>query len=434
MNDTENEKSTETENSEAEKKDRHESVKRKSKSQTQLLQEALGLGKEDTKDIEQKLYLARFFDYFTEDTFDFCYKERSIGTYKNDIGYFLEDIETEEGRREEDKLLKKSFENKEVVEVVSRLKDKAEELAMSNGFEKAVDKRLKVITLAVSLPIFGVLIIIMLLNLLPLWYIFPILCVGCMAPQLIRGNIMRKWYNFKEAHKTQFFTENRDDIMVLKACTQELIDNMRTKLIDMEVPIQLIKFVLHSRDYENLDLVGEKRAKGGSNQYFFSFAYPEGMEPFPMPDILLQQNPDLMKGDKPEKNFIILTEMKGKNGVISNFIPALKAELSDKINGTLNECEFSLSPKNIKDLIPRYSEIKIEVTEEMAEEEIPLAIYCTCGEIAKVVRTQICNYKSQFKFYLFEAEECQCGEKIFALSLMDESDSVPEELREIFLI
>lgn len=424
---------TQTDNSEAEKKDRHESVKRKSKSQTQLLQQAIGLGQDDTKDIEQKLYLARFFDYFTEDTFDFCYKERSIGTYKNDIGYFLEDIEADE-RSEEDKLLKKSFENKKVVEVVSRLKDKAEELAMSEGFEKAVDKRLKVITLAVSLPIFGVLIIIMLLNLLPLWYIFPILCVGCMAPQLIRGNIMRKWYNFKEANKTQFFTDNRDDIMVLKACTQELIDNMRTKLLDMEVPVQLIKFVLHSRDYENLELVGEKRARGGANQYFFSFAYPEGMEPFPMPEVLLQQNPDLMKGDKPEKNFIILTEMKGKNGVISNFIPALKAELSDKINGTLNECEFSLSSKNFKEIIPRYSEIKIEISEEMTEEEIPLAIYCTCGEIAKVVRTQICNYKSQFKFYLFEAEECPCGEKIFALSLMDESDSVPEELKEIFLI
>ena len=424
---------TQTDNSEAEKKDRHESVKRKSKSQTQLLQQAIGLGQDDTKDIEQKLYLARFFDYFTEDTFDFCYKERSIGTYKNDIGYFLEDIEADE-RSEEDKLLKKSFENKKVVEVVSRLKDKAEELAMSEGFEKAVDKRLKVITLAVSLPIFGVLIIIMLLELLELWYIFPILCVGCMAPQLIRGNIMRKWYNFKEANKTQFFTDNRDDIMVLKACTQELIDNMRTKLLDMEVPVQLIKFVLHSRDYENLELVGEKRARGGANQYFFSFAYPEGMEPFPMPEVLLQQNPDLMKGDKPEKNFIILTEMKGKNGVISNFIPALKAELSDKINGTLNECEFSLSSKNFKEIIPRYSEIKIEISEEMTEEEIPLAIYCTCGEIAKVVRTQICNYKSQFKFYLFEAEECPCGEKIFALSLMDESDSVPEELKEIFLI
>jgi len=260
------------------------------------------------------------------------------------------------------------------------------------------------------------------------------LCVGCMAPQLIRGNISRKWYNFKEEHKTQFFTENRDDIMLLKACTQELIDNMRTKLLDMEVPIQLIKFVLHSRDYENLEIVGEKRSRGGANQYFFSFAYPEGMEPFPMPEILLQQNPDLMKGDKPEKNFIILTEMKGKNGVISNFIPALKAELSDKINGTLNECKFSRSPKNIKEIIPKYSEIKIELSEEMTEEEIPLAIYCTCGEIAKVVRTQICNYKTQFKFYLFEAEECQCEEKVFALSLMDESDSVPEELREIFLI
>ena len=58
----------------------------------------------------------RMFDYFTEDTFDFCYKERSIANYKNDIGYFLEDLEADE-TSEEDKLLKKSFENKKVIEV-----------------------------------------------------------------------------------------------------------------------------------------------------------------------------------------------------------------------------------------------------------------------------------------------------------------------------
>jgi len=30
-------------------------------------------------------------------------------------------------------------------------------------------------------------------------------------------------------------------------------------------------------------------------------------------------------------------------------------------------------------------------------------------------------------------EKCECGEKVYALSLMDENDAVPEELREIFL-
>jgi hypothetical protein len=33
---------------------------------------------------------------------------------------------------------------------------------------------------------------------------------------------------------------------------------------------------------------------------------------------------------------------------------------------------------------------------------------------------------------LFQGEECNCGETVYALSLMDENAGVPEELKEIF--
>ena len=415
MNDIENEKNTETESSEKEEQKGKEPKKSKRKTQTQLLQEALGLEPDDTKDVEKKLFLARFFDYFSEEPFDFIYKDRSIELYKKEINNFLENIET--AGTEEDKLLKKSLEGKDIIKLIIQLKEKAEELAFLNGIKKPVEKRLRIISLVTTLPIFGVLIIIMIFNLVPIWYLFPILCVLCMAPQLVRGSILRKWHQFKEEHRNEFYSDNRSDVMILKGCTQEFLDNIRNKLIDLKVPLQLIKFVLHSRDFENLDLINEKTHRG-AHQYFFSFAYPEGMEPFPIPDIILQQQPELMDGDKPEKNFIVLTEMKGKSGIISSFIPTLKTELSDKINTMLNECDFTSAPTNFKEIIPNYS--------------LDLGIFCLCGEITEIINSKICNYKSQFKFYLFEAEKCECGEKIYALSLMDEVDKIPDELKEIF--
>ena len=155
-------------------------------------------------------------------------------------------------------------------------------------------------------------------------------------------------------------------------------------------------------------------------QYFYSFAYPEGVEPIPIPEQLQRYQEPIISGkrEKVEKNFIVLTDMKGKNGIISSFVPTLKDSLADKINDLLNNSKFSKSPHDFKTIIPNYSE--------------NLAIYCVCGEVAIIRNVQVCNWKDQFEYYLFEGKECKCGESVYALSLMDESTEVPEEIRDIF--
>ncbi len=122
--------------------------------------------------------------------------------------------------------------------------------------------------------------------------------------------------------------------------------------------------------------------------------------------------------EKPERNFIVLSEMQSKDGIITNFVPTLKDAFSAKINVLLNECEFLKASIRFKDIIPDYSK--------------DMAIYCVCGEIAEINNVQICNWRNSFKFYLFEANECKCGESIYVLSLMDETAEVPGELSEIF--
>jgi len=389
------------------------------KTQSQLIQEALGMKPEDIKDIEEKLFVARFMDYFAEETLDFIFKDRNVEQYLKKI---IDTINGLEAGGEEDKLLKMSFENKKIIETIGRLKGKTEELAISKGIKASADKRLRRLTLYITIPMFALVFGLAFIPNLEILFLFPILCVFCMLPQVLRGIVLRKWFRFKEESRTEVYTQNREDFMIIKSFAGETLNNTRAKLLELEVPLQLIKFALYSRDYENLNLLNQRPLKG-LTQYYFTFQYPEGMAPFPIPASLQQYQqptiPGARKEEIPEKNFIILTEMKGKDGIIESFVPSLRIKLADKINRMLNDSNFTSTSDDISKIIPNYSE--------------DMAIYCVCGEIAEIVNTQICNWKNEFKYYLFEGMKCDCGEKIYALSLMDENAEIPEELEDIFI-
>lgn len=394
------------------------------KTQGQILQEALGLNPEDLKNIEAKLSIIKFLDYFSEEILDFIFKDRNVEQYINKIS---EKIEKFGLGGEEDKLLKKGFEDKKIVETVERLKVNAEALAISKGISKSVDKRLRNLSFIVSAPLLAIAVIFLILPMIGIpdtsFLMFPLLCVFCMVPQLVKSAVVKKWYSFKEENRSEIYTKNRDDFLVLKSYIGEVLANIRSNLLEMEVPLELIKFSLFNRDYENLNIINQKQLRG-LTEYYVSFEYPEGMEPFPIPETLRQQYekplfPEKQKDEKPEKNFVVLTEMKGEDGVITGFIPSLKENLAEKINQLLNDSEFTESPLKFTEIIPNYSK--------------DTAIYCICGEITEISVTNICNWKNKFKFYLFEGKQCRCGDQIYALSLMDPSEEIPEELKEIFL-
>ena len=419
MTDTENNEKRESESLEAREEKKKKHTRQPRKTQGQIIQEALGLGPTDIQDVEKKLFIVRFVDYFCEETLDFIFKDSTLDQYTKQITASIDDFSK---GREEDRILRQSFESKGIINIVSKLKTQAEELALSKGIKGSMDKRLRKLTLIISLPLFAAIISLTFIPNFPIYILFPVLCVFCLVPQLIRSNVVKKWFAFKEQNKHEIYTKNREDVMILKNFAGELLDNIRSRLIELKVPLQLIKFVLHSRDYENLTLINQKNIRGAM-QYFYTFEYPLDIEPFPIPESLQQYQrplfPEKKIEEKMEKNFIVLSEMKGKSGVISYFVPTLKDNLADKINDMLNNSDFSKASKDFKEIIPDYSE--------------KMAIYCVCGEVAEINTVQVCNWKDQLKFYLFEGKQCNCREAVYALSLMDESDEVPEELKEIFL-
>ncbi|UCC19613.1 MAG: hypothetical protein JSV62_16180 [Promethearchaeota archaeon] len=418
MNEIENEKRIESEKSEIQEKKRRKPEREQRKTQGQIIQETLGLKAEDLQSIEKKLFIVRFLDYYCEETLDFIFKDNTLNQYLKQTTTYMD---TFGDGREEDRILKQSFESKSIVDIISKLKLKAEELAISKGIKTSMDKRLRRLTLIITLPLFAVVFGLAFIPINTL-FLFPVLCIFCMLPQLIKGRVVKKWYAFKDQNKNEIYVEYREDILILKNFASEILDNIRTRLLELRIPLQLIKFILHSRDYENLKLLTHKNVRGTS-QYYYTFEYPADVESFPIPPELQQYDqpifPEKRKAAKMEKNFIVLSEMKGREGVIDYFVPTLQYKLAEKINEMLNNSEFTKAPDNLTTIIPNYSK--------------DMAIYCVCGEVVEVSNIQICTWKDQFKFYLFEGEKCKCGEIVYAISVMDETAEIPEELKEIFL-
>ncbi len=393
------------------------------RTQGQALQEALGISPEDLKDIEGKLSVVKFLDYFSEEPLDFAFKDRTIDQYVKRI---TEKIDKFEFGGEEDKLLKKGFEDKKILETLNKIKGNTEELAISKGINRSVDKRLRRLNLIITGPLLGVALLFFLLPIFGVnidsFLMLPLICVFCMVPQFVRNSVVKKWFQFKGEAKDEFYIKNRDDVLVLKSFVAEVLANIRSQLLELKVPLELIKFSLFTRDYEDLNVINQKQLKG-MTEYYVSFEYPEGMEPFPIPESLQQQYnqpifPERKKPEKSEKNFVVLTELKGKDGVISNFVPTLKDNLADNINQMLSESKFSEADLKFSEIIPNYS--------------TDSPVYCLCGEVVDILTVNVCRWKDKFNFYLFEGAQCECGDKIYVISLMDENDEVPEQLQEIF--
>jgi hypothetical protein len=131
MNETEKENSDTSEKIEEPKK-KSRRIRPTRRTQSQALQEALNIQPDDLKNIEGKLAIVKFLDYITEEPLDFAFKDKAIGQYIEKITGRMEQFDS---TGEEDKLIKKGFEDKKILEVVERIKTKTEEVALSKGMK-----------------------------------------------------------------------------------------------------------------------------------------------------------------------------------------------------------------------------------------------------------------------------------------------------------
>lgn len=412
------EKDTNTsENSEQEAENEEEPVK---KTQGQLIQEALGLDQETIVKIEKQLFISKFIDSISEDIFDYIYRDRILEKYMDMLKKNMNELDETTAA-----FMQETFEQQQIEPTISDLKSKAEEIAQENDITTSLNSKLRKNGLIGMLPLC---ILVILIYIIPpdfTFYLMIPLCFLCFLPQFLRSRIVQKWNDFKEENKKIFYQENREKILLLKEFVQITLDNIHNILLDKKIPLELIKFSLSSSDYKNLKLINEQVLRGGITQYFFTFEYPPGVEPFPIPEIIKEK---YMEPIGPKKiteevdNFLILKNIKVLNGEIEKFEVELKEELKDDINTLLNSCKFEKT-KDFSLIMPNYTP--------------ETAIHCICGEIAEFSIVQKCSWietesEEKFEFYLFESEKCKCGEKVFVLSLMEEKVKIPDKWKNIF--
>ena len=82
MNEQEKVQGNQTERPIEEKKRSKRNVR---KTQSQMIQEALGMKPADIADVENKLFITRFLDYFADEPLDFIFKEKNVFLYIVDI-------------------------------------------------------------------------------------------------------------------------------------------------------------------------------------------------------------------------------------------------------------------------------------------------------------------------------------------------------------
>lgn len=390
------------------------------KTQGQLIQEALGLDQEAIGKIEKQLFISKFIDSISEDIFDYIYRDRILEKYLDMLKKNLSELD--EGP---EALTQETYEQKQIEPTIFELKSKAEEVAQENDINRSLNSKLKRNGLIGMLPLC---ILVILIYIVPpdfTFYLMIPICFLCFLPQLLRSRIVQKWNNFKEENKKMFYQENREKIILLKEFVQIVLDNIHKTLLDKKIPLELIKFSLSSSDYKNLKLINEQVLRGGITQFFFTFEYPPGVEPFPIPEIIKEKYMEpVVSGKRTEEvdNFLILKNIKVLNGEIEKFEVELKEDLKNDINTLLNSCKFEKA-KDFSLIMPNYTP--------------ETAIHCVCGEIAEFSNVQKCSWsetesEEKFEFYLFESEKCKCGEKIYVLSPMEEQIKIPDKWKKIF--
>ncbi len=383
--------------------------------------QSLGMTLEEQANIEGKLYIANYMDVFTEQTFNLIYKDKFLNKFQDKLKSLMEGFET---TQEEDKLLKREYEEMRVPELLDRIKVNAEKIASEKGYKKNIEQKYRTMNYILMIPLIGLFIAFMIAQAFQvdiMMFTLPIVCLFCLGPSWYRGNLLKKWAAFREENKNELYQANRDDIIVLKKFNNSLLENTRANLLEKNIPLEIVKFQLFSSDYDCLKVEASNTMRGRSGEavQVVSFEYPDGVDPIPIPqEVLGSLGTTVQPRERSEKNFIVLSNVKIDNGMINEFVPTLKDYLSSDINRLLNECSFELVSENVKDIIPNYSPDN--------------AIYCVCGELVEIRSVQMCNWKEQFNFYLFEGKECSCGEKVFALSVVDLKYDIPEEIKPIF--
>lgn len=374
--------------------------------------------------LDKEIGLIKILDYLSHSALDLIHQEKLMEKYRNEIirpliGVKGEESEYLDGGR---LFLQEEYEKLNVEKNTDDIINAAEELAAENGITRHVQKTISIYTMvimAVTMVIF-----IAINTWVPdigSYIMIPLMLVFCIAPQLIRSLMMKKWHAFKNEHDQELNESQSEKVGELKIFIQDLIDDTRDRLISNKVSVKGIQFVLYSKDYDNIVFVHEQQVQAGSGkQFVIRFLGLEGEE---QEDTISTYGKSGIPEDDENDQFIILKNARFNDESIlteydASFLPRDEDEFIEALLGgsKFNDVD---NPEYIIPNFKSYNDIK-----------------CKCGESILFQGLKTCEsiLHKNYEYYLIIGKKCEkCNTNPFILFNSPGNKEIPSGLSSIFL-
>jgi len=394
--------------------------------------------------IEGQLGLARFLDYTVNEPFELIYQKPLLEKYQKQLidPYFGEGVEDEgiDGRHFN---LKQDFEEMEIQKKYTSIIDKGEDVAAEHGINRPYLKKVQRMSLIIISAFFIVFLVLTAIDssgIMSQIY-FPIAIVMCFLPRFIQKYFLNKWSGLKEELEEELKGIAKEDMEDVKIFIQYLLDDVRERLLENHLPLQVINFMLLSEDYENVKTLTTQDMRN-IRHYILQFKYPEGMQPFEVPKQLkeqLQKKPGgpMLNAGQGATTATSETEVH-EDDENDDFILLKNPEYNEE--GQLVDYDKEYPKPITKDGIEELlSSVKFQAVDKpelvMPNFHENSEIKCKCGEPVKFNTMKTCVTEltgERFEFYLVIGKKCKCGLNPYVLFTSPGNLETPQEYVDIF--
>lgn len=374
--------------------------------------------------LEKELGIIKVYDYAINYPMDLIFQPKLMEKYRQELIYPLigkedePEPETADGGR---LFLREEYQRLEVEKKIDEIIGAAEEHARSKGVKSHINKQIQQFSIGimvVSMVAYFTLIFTLGQDASRNWLI-PIFLVMCTGPQLVRVLLSRRFEKFRAAHEAQVVESQYENIQEVKIFIQDVIDDVRDRLLSKGVAMEKIQFILFSEGYSNVQFVrNQGGTRGSPMRSVYQFQYPEGMGP----QAVHNYGSSGIQEDEENDLFIFLQNAKfNEEGQLIDFSQKISSKSEHRFpEALLNASDFTSvdNPELVLQDFYNYDKIS-----------------CECGHSVQLKSLKECRstLHDDFEYYLLIGEKCtQCHQNPYILVNSPGNAEIPKGLTRIF--
>ncbi|RLI65996.1 MAG: hypothetical protein DRO88_03090 [Promethearchaeia archaeon] len=374
--------------------------------------------------LEKELGIIKVYDYAINYPMDLIFQPKLMEKYKKEliiplIGEETEPVpETADGGR---LFIREEYQRMKVDEKVHDIIGAAEETARQNGVKSHINKQIQqfsIIIMVTSMIAYFIILFAFGQEGSRNWLI-PIFLLMCLGPQLMRTLLTKRFEKFRAAHEAKVVESQYENIQEVKIFIQDVIDDVRDRLLTNNVSLEKIQFILFSKGYSNVQFMRNQGGTRGSPlRSVYQFQYPDGMGP----QVVHNYGSSGIQEDEENDLFIFIQNAKfNDDGQLVEFQQLIPPKSEYRLpEGLLNVSDFS-HVENPSLIIPNFDKFD--------------GIHCECGHKVHLKSMKECRstLHDNFEFFLIIGEKCtSCGKNPYALFNSPGNANIPGGLKRIF--